>query len=35
MNAQIEIWIAPDFEDVSLSMECTAYAGTQDEVDAG
>jgi len=32
MNAQVEIWIAPDFEDLSLSMECTAYSGMQDEV---
>jgi len=26
MNTQTESWIAPDFEEVSACMECTAYA---------
>jgi coenzyme PQQ precursor peptide PqqA len=29
MNTQpVEIWAQPDFEEVSASMECTAYAAT-------
>ena len=24
----IEIWEAPDFEEISAAMECTAYAAT-------
>lgn len=30
MNTQIELWIAPDFEEISACMECTAYADTMD-----
>jgi coenzyme PQQ precursor peptide PqqA len=30
MNEQTEAWIAPEFEDVSVSMECTAYSETLD-----
>jgi coenzyme PQQ precursor peptide PqqA len=30
MNNQIETWIAPEFEDISVSMECTAYSETLD-----
>jgi len=28
MNTQIESWIAPDFEEISGCMECTAYVET-------
>jgi len=24
---QVEVWIAPDFEEISAAMECTAYTG--------
>jgi len=30
MSQQIEVWSKPDFEEVSASMECTAYAETLD-----
>jgi coenzyme PQQ precursor peptide PqqA len=30
MTTEIELWIAPDFEEVSACMECTAYADTLD-----
>ena len=30
MNTEVEIWVAPAFEDVSVSMECTAYSETLD-----
>jgi coenzyme PQQ precursor peptide PqqA len=30
MNTQIETWIAPEFEEISGCMECTAYAETLD-----
>ena len=30
MNDQIETWITPEFEDISVSMECTAYSETLD-----
>lgn len=26
-------WIKPDFQDISVSGECTAYAGTQDALE--
>jgi hypothetical protein len=29
MNTQqVELWIEPDFEEISACMECTAYAET-------
>jgi coenzyme PQQ precursor peptide PqqA len=27
-------WIAPDFEEIPVSMECTAYSGDVDQFDA-
>jgi coenzyme PQQ precursor peptide PqqA len=27
---QDQVWVRPDFEEVSLCMECTAYAQTVD-----
>ena len=26
-------WIAPDFEEIPVSMECSAYSGDVDEFD--
>jgi coenzyme PQQ precursor peptide PqqA len=26
-----EMWITPDFEDLSVSMEATAYSGAEEE----
>ena len=28
---KMETWITPDFEDVSVCFECTAYAGELDD----
>lgn len=30
MNKQNETWVTPEFEDLSVSMECTAYSETLD-----
>jgi coenzyme PQQ precursor peptide PqqA len=26
ITEQVEVWIDPDFEEISTAMECTAYA---------
>jgi coenzyme PQQ precursor peptide PqqA len=31
MNQQPETWIRPDFEEVSVSMEATAYSDTVED----
>jgi coenzyme PQQ precursor peptide PqqA len=27
----VEVWVTPDFEEISASMECTAYAQTLED----
>ena len=31
MNVEPEIWIRPDFEQISANMECTAYSKTVED----